>query len=62
METTIKNEYSRGDFVYLITDPDQHKRIVTAIVIRSKVTYELMCGTEVSEHEAMEISKKKTVV
>tara|TARA_R110000822_G_scaffold161486_1_gene301754 strand:+ start:623 stop:835 length:213 start_codon:yes stop_codon:yes gene_type:complete len=31
-----KNKFEIGDVVYLITDPDKYKRIITAIIQRKK--------------------------
>ena len=52
-------EYTIGDTVYLKTDKDQNKRIVTAICIRhgNYVVYELSQGSFIPTwHTAMEIT------
>ena len=59
----MKFEYRIGDIVYLSTDPDQHKRIVTAINIRhTGVQFELSCGDRSSWHYGIEISMEKDVL
>ena len=47
-----------SDIVYLVTDDEQKKRIVTAISIRQMgVTYELSCGISTSWHYGFEVSE-----
>ena len=60
----IENKYNFGDFVFLKTDIDQLKRIVSAITARpnGSVMYELMCGTEGSWHQEIEITKVRNQV
>ena len=60
----IDNKYEIGDIVYLTTDPDQAKRVVTSIHIRpnEQITYELSCGSHASDHYDFEISDEKTVL
>lgn len=49
-----------GQTVYLITDKEQEKRIITAIVERqSGVLYELSCGLDISSHYDFEISPEE---
>lgn len=56
------NKYSLSQIVYLITDPDQLPRIITAYTVRQNgLTYELSCGAGVSWHFDFEISKDKTI-
>lgn len=57
----IDNKYSIGQVVYLLTDEDNLKRIVTAINVRSGgyITYELSQGAYTSYHIESEISKTK---
>ena len=60
----MEETYSIGDFVYLKTDPDQNKRLITGILIRDKqvVTYGLTCGSnEETWHYSFEISIDKTL-
>jgi hypothetical protein len=50
-------EYWFGDVIYLKTDKDQNKRIVTGISIRpGGVTFALACGNAESWHYAFEIT------
>lgn len=60
----IDNKYNIGAVVYLITDDEQLKRVITAIQVRSGgyVSYELSCGTETSYHVETEMSKNKVLV
>lgn len=51
-------EYDLEQIVYLRHDPDKHPRMVTAIINRlCGVTYELSCGSEITEHCLSEIIK-----
>jgi hypothetical protein len=57
-----KPKYSIGQTAYLITDPDQHPRLVSGILIRQKtIIYYLVCGTEETAHYDYEISLEKTL-
>lgn len=60
----IDNKFTPGDFVYLVTDAEQEKRIVTAIKICGDggLLYELSSGTSSSEHYDFEISDKEDVL
>lgn len=54
--------YDIGDMVYLKTDPEQKKRIVTAIIIRGErrqLAYECFVGGAATWHYAMEMSDEK---
>lgn len=63
VELTIKVAYEVGAQVYLITDPDQHIRIVTAVVLRQGgVVYELSYGLMANAHSSCEISNTKNVL
>jgi len=57
----IKNEYDLGQTVYLKTDTEQLPRIVYGIEIRigGSLTYNVSCGTEISEHYGIELAKEK---
>jgi hypothetical protein len=56
-------EYNIGDPVYLRTDPDQHMRIITAIVLREGGTmYEVSYGMMANSHSACELSETKNVI
>ena len=51
-----------GDVVYLITDDEQKKRIVSGLCIRKNgVTYELSCGISTSWHYGFEITETVNV-
>ena len=55
--------YNLGDIVFLITDSDQSRRIITGIDIRiSGAVYELSCGQNTSTHFDFEFSKEKHLV
>jgi hypothetical protein len=60
----IDNKYTFGDFVYLTTDVDQKKRIVTAFKCfpNGQIVFQLTCGTEVSEHYDFEFTKEEDTV
>lgn len=55
------SDYAHGDIVYLITDVDQRKRIVDAVLfnIGEGVQYRLACGTTTSWHHAIEMSRDR---
>ena len=55
-----KLKYELGDRVYLITDPEQHERMVTAITLRGTgAIYGLGLGAEESWHYDYEITDEK---
>lgn len=56
----INNKFKRGDIVYLVTDPEQKRRIVRYITVfdENDIQYSLACGTEFSENYDFEISKE----
>ena len=60
MGYVIHNEFDLEELVYLVTDPEQYRRIVVAFYVDTNdvVKYELRCGTEYSTHFAYEISRK----
>jgi hypothetical protein len=59
----IEAKYNFFDEVYLKTDRDQFKRIITRLnVTPNGVTYELTCGTQASWHYDQEISIEKNVL
>lgn len=57
----IDNKFEIGDFVYLTTDPDQLKRVVTAIKYckGGELVYGVQCGTVESFHYEFELSTEK---
>jgi hypothetical protein len=51
-------KFKIGDYVYLKTDIDQHKRMVTGYTVRfNEVTYLLSLGEDESTHYELEISE-----
>lgn len=60
----IDNKHEIGEVVFLTTDENQLKRIVTAIVIREGgyIVYELSQGSGCSCHISSEIQKEKQIV
>ena len=60
----IPVEFDIKDRVYLITDPDQDKRIVTGILIKPNKTimYELTYLEEISYHYGFEITNDKDIL
>ena len=55
----IDNKFKIGQEVYIKTDIDQKKRIVTSIIIsRNEIQYQLSCGVESSWCYDFEISKE----
>jgi hypothetical protein len=60
LDQMTKTKYEIGEIVYLVTDPDQSRFMITGILIRSSGTvYELSCGLDVSFHTDIEISSKR---
>lgn len=58
-------QFKIGDYVYLKTDVDQYKRIITGYTVRDnseKVVYLLSLGTEETSHYYCEISNEKNVL
>jgi len=54
-----KISFNIGDYVYLKTDIDQYKRLVTGYTVRfNEVTYLLSLGEEESTHYELEISNE----
>jgi len=52
-----KISFNIGDYVYLKTDIDQYKRLVTGYTVRfNEVTYLLSLGEDESTHYELEIS------
>lgn len=55
----IETPYDIWEVVYLRTDKDNKKRIITAIEISSGTLYKLSFGMESSWHSEAEISRDK---
>lgn len=64
MAMLIDNKFEISDIVYLITDEDQKKRVITAITILpdNKLSYQLSCGHLASDHYEFEISDEQDVL
>lgn len=59
----IDNKYDIGQFVYLNTDDEQKKRIVTAIkILPAGIFYCLTCGTVETDHYDIEITAEVDVM
>ena len=53
----MKANYNIGDYVYLKTDIDQYKRLVTGYTVRTDgILYLLSLGSEETSHHELEIS------
>jgi len=59
----IDAKFKIGDTVYLQTDIDQQKRLITGINLRvNSIVYLLSCGTVESYHYDFEISSEVNVL
>ena len=59
----IDNIFDLGQIVYLTTDNDQRRRIVTQIkVCYIGIIYQLSCGTSFSDHYECEISETSNIL
>ena len=60
----IKTKYDIGDVVFLITDPDQHPRIITSISVRpqNNIVYEMACGGNSTDHYDLEFTYDRDIV
>lgn len=59
----IELDFDIGDFVYLVTDAEQQRRQVVAIIMNPNgVLYRVMLGVEESCHYAIELSAEKQVI
>lgn len=59
----IDNKFSLNQIVYLITDSEQKRRIVTRIMISpNSISYQLSCGAGCSDHYECEISEEVDVL
>lgn len=59
----IDNKFSLKQTVYLITDNDQKRRIVTKIMVNPNgISYQLSCGASDSDHYECEISEEVDVL
>lgn len=61
IDNSIVEVFNEKDEVYLKTDPEQLKRIITGIYIGNEtVIYYVSAGTEISKHYSYELSKTKS--
>lgn len=59
----IDNKFELGQFVYVITDPDQYKRIVTGIIVNPgvQIMYECSVGNATNNFYDFELSDEKDI-
>ena len=59
----IDNKFSVGEIVYLKTDGDQLRRVITALKVLPNdcILYELSCGATHSFHYDFEINEEEDV-
>ena len=59
----LESKYNFGDTLYLKTDEEQKRRLLTDININlNGVRYGLCCGTSLTWHYEIEISEEKNVL
>ena len=59
----FETEYDLGEMVYLITDPDQFKRMIIEISFTpNEVSYKLALGDTESWHYEIEIDREPDIV
>lgn len=59
----IDNKYSIGDIVFIQTDTEQLRRVVTSIrVTKMDLIYEVQAGTIVSNHYDFELSYERDIL
>ena len=57
------NKFKIGDYVYLKTDIDQYKRMVTGYTVRgNSIVYLLSFGSEETSHYDIEIDEEMDVL
>lgn len=60
---TINPKFGLQEIVFLITDIDQHQRVVTGIQINpNSLLYRLACGTNETWHYDFEIASDKKFI
>lgn len=64
MPIRIDNKFNIKDFVYVVTDPEQHRGVVIAILVHDEkhLTYRVSIGTESQEYYDFELSADKDVL
>lgn len=57
----VDNKFEHGEIVFLTTDEEQQRRVVTAIKMlpNNCILYELSCGALSSQHYDFEISREE---
>lgn len=60
----IDNKFDIAQTVYLCTDNEQNKRIITSINVRpfGVLVYQVSYGTNVSDHYEFELTSKENVL
>lgn len=60
----LDNKYNIGDTVFLLTDPEQYPRMVTAIIIRYKgyIEYEVSFSSTSNNFTEIELCDEKALV
>lgn len=59
----IENKFTHGQEVYLVTDPEQNKRLIYGIVVyENDLLYKVAFGTTISEHYTFELSADADIV
>ena len=59
----MKSKYQIGQAVYLVTDKEQHKRMIIGITIRQTgVMYDLAFGSTSTWHYEIEVSEEEDVL
>lgn len=58
---TIKNKFDIGQEIYLVTDPEQHRRLITSFMIYPgiSIVYNVSWCGEVTEHYDFELNAEK---
>mgnify|MGYP000170954033 CR=1 FL=1 len=57
------NKFDIGDSVYIVTDPEQHKRTVSSYTVNpGNIVYAVVFIGQVTYHYDFEISKDKDVL
>ena len=58
-----KIKFDIGEIVYLKTDNEQLERMVCQMTLtQNSVIYDLVCGSEMSNHFDFEISKERNIL
>lgn len=59
----VNNKYSFGDIVYLVTDKDQLKRVVTGIILKPDgMMYEVCQAIDTQNHYECELSDTEDII